>query len=278
MLFLQSNTTDPYINAATEQWLQEQTALPPVFFLYRNSPSIIVGKYQNVYAEVDVAQARKRGIPIVRRCSGGGTVYHDDGNFNLCFVEPFAGPADNLHDRYILPVLQALQRMGIPAHKQRSCDLAIDGKKISGSAQFLRAGRSLHHCTLLFDTDLATLRGLLRIDPSIRSKAVASVPSAVTNVQAYYQADRTAFEKHLVQALFPEGVTGLDLTAQQWQEIQCIADQRYRTWEWNFAMSPAFVAERDGNCVQVVRGVVTQSQQQQQIGMRYEDLFLEEKV
>ena len=77
MLFLRSSTTDAAVNLATEQWLQEQ-ALPPVFFLYQNAPAVIVGKYQNVYAETDPAALRRDhyNVNTTSRLNGGQREYY----------------------------------------------------------------------------------------------------------------------------------------------------------------------------------------------------------
>ena len=279
MLLLCSETLDPCFNLATEQWLQEQAGWPPVFFVYRNAPSIIVGKYQNVYAEADVPAAQRDGVPVVRRSSGGGTVYHDEGNFNLCFAEAVPAGEELSHDRYVLPVAQALRALGIPAEKSRSCDLTVEGRKCSGSAQCVRGGRTLHHCTLLFDTDLAALRRYLRADPALRGRAVASVPSEVADLRPYHPVGREQFLRELIAALFPQGVTALDLTAEQTAQIEALAQSRYRTWEWNYGASPAFTATaRDGATLRVTHGIVSESDRPQLIGLRYDEILRKEET
>ena len=91
--------------------------------------------------------------------SGGGTVYHDLGNINytmICDKSKFANGFINYED-FLVPVINALNRLGIPAGRERSCDIAINGRKISGSAQKVSGGRVLHHGTLLFDSNLSLL-------------------------------------------------------------------------------------------------------------------------
>ena len=273
MLFLRSSTTDAAVNLATEQWLQEQ-ALPPVFFLYQNAPAVIVGKYQNVYAETDPAALRRDHVPVFRRCSGGGAVYHDAGNFNLCFVETLPPGTDLSHDRYVQPLVQALRALGIPADKQRSCDIGVGGDKVSGSAQCVHAGRTLHHCTLLFDTDLAALERYLRGNGGLVSRAVASVRSPVTDLCRYYRGGREQFEADLLRALFPQGMQPLDLTAEQTEQIRRLAQEKYRTWAWNYAAGPAFTAATARGTVRVERGVVVDCGDPACLGRRYEDVIL----
>src|SRR5699024_10455546 len=89
MILWESPSTDPYFNLALEQTLFEGPGREAVCcMLWRNDRTIVVGKYQNVLQEVDLAYVRRNGIRVARRLSGGGAVYHDLGNVNFTFVAP----------------------------------------------------------------------------------------------------------------------------------------------------------------------------------------------
>ena len=133
MIQIETTSHDPFFNQAFEDYVFRTYREGDVLLLWRNRPAVVVGCYQNICREVHVRALLDRGIPVVRRMSGGGTVYHDLGNLNYTLISDQTGPLD--YDRCLEPVIRALNALGIPAQKNRTCDIAVDGKKISGSAQ-----------------------------------------------------------------------------------------------------------------------------------------------
>ena len=78
-----SPTNDAAFHLALEEiFLKEGEG--DLIFLYINSPCVVIGKHQNAYAETNSAWCDQNGIPVFRRLSGGGTVFHDEGNINFC--------------------------------------------------------------------------------------------------------------------------------------------------------------------------------------------------
>ena len=80
---LQSN--DPFFNLAIEEYLLKNSQ-EEYLILYINSPSVIIGKHQTGHREVNTRFVTENNIPVIRRISGGGTVYHDAGNLNFSFI------------------------------------------------------------------------------------------------------------------------------------------------------------------------------------------------
>jgi lipoate-protein ligase A len=152
-----------------------------VLFLYINCPSVIVGRNQQIEAEVDIDYCRRENIEIVKRISGGGAVYHDFGNINYAFIAR-RGATPALDRDFLAPVLAALQSAGVEATVGARRDLWVGDRKISGTASFVTADRILFHGTLLHRTDLARLARALHGDPSKRGKHIASVPAKVMNL------------------------------------------------------------------------------------------------
>ena len=183
MKFLILKTKSPYINLAIEQYMFEKTQ-DDVFILWQNEPSVIIGKNQNVNCEIDFDFVRERKIHIARRITGGGAVYHDLGNLNYSFIS--SAGKDGIDFAYFTkPIIDALFALGVNAILTGRNDIEVDGKKISGNAQYTKNGRTLHHGTLLFDTDLSVLSSALRVDEEkIRSKAIKSTRSRVTNLKS----------------------------------------------------------------------------------------------
>jgi lipoate-protein ligase A len=166
----------PAFNLALEQVLLAH-APGPAFLLWRNAPAVILGRNQNPAAEVDWTEARRLGVPVFRRRSGGGAVYHDLGTVNFSFILPAR-----------FPVAEALERMvgilGLPAAVTERNDVLAEGRKIAGTAQYHSGAWRLFHGCLLYDTDLARLARLLRPHPGkLRRHGVASVRARVANLR-----------------------------------------------------------------------------------------------
>ena len=183
MKYLRLATTNPYYNLAVEEYMLRH-ADDEVFMLWQNEPSVIIGKNQNAYAEVDTALAKERGIHIARRITGGGAVYHDLGNINYTFISP-NGAAKPLDFEYFTrPIRSALAELGVESTLGGRNDLECGGRKFSGNAQHAEGGRILHHGTLLFDTNPAVMSAVLRVDrEKLEHKGVKSVAARVVNLK-----------------------------------------------------------------------------------------------
>lgn len=239
------DTTDPALNLATEEWLLRHAACD-VFMLWRNAPAVIVGRNQNTRAQIDEAFVRERGIPVVRRLSGGGAVFHDLGNVNFTFISLGGGAMD--FKGFTAPILAAVADLGVPCAFEGRNDLTIEGKKFSGNAQHVWRDRVLHHGTLLFDADVSHLAGALRVDPEkYRDKAVKSVAKRVTNIASHLPKPMavTAFMDHVMGHVCPgAGRDSLALAPHEAVGAAGLAASRYRSDAWNFGASPAYALSR----------------------------------
>ena len=84
-LLIIAETDDVYFNLATEEYLLHNFD-QDIVFLYINSDAVVLGKHQNAFNECRITKCRENGVAVARRLSGGGTVYHGDGNINFCFI------------------------------------------------------------------------------------------------------------------------------------------------------------------------------------------------
>ena len=166
-------------NLALEQQLLRGTE--DVVLLYINSPSVVVGRNQTIEAEVDMEYCQAHNIAVVRRKSGGGAVYHDEGNLNYAII--CNGGERPLDRDYTAPV--------------------VGGAKVSGSACMVHRGRVLFHGTLLFDADLTALEAALRGDESRRGRGIKSVRNTVANLKPMLSdvADIEGFMERLCSAM-----------------------------------------------------------------------------
>ena len=249
--YINLTTTDPAFNLAAEQFVFEN--LPKdrnYFILWQNDNAVIIGKYQNTLAEINLPYVEQNNIRVIRRLSGGGAVYHDLGNLNYSFISD-AGSSESLNLRlFCEPVVRALAELGVRAEINGRNDMTVDGKKFSGNAQYIRGGRVLHHGTILFNSDLSVIGEALHVDRSkITAKGIPSVRSRVTNLLPYFPEGttlsdfRTALLSHLLaeepgeEYVFSEK----DLSA-----IRRLQDERYNRWEWNYGRSPACTLKKSG--------------------------------
>lgn len=177
--------TDPALNAAIEEYLYlHRRDLGRVYMLWVNEPSVFMGRYQSREAEVDMDYMRAQGIRLMRRISGGGTVYHDAGNLNFTVIDSAEqGQAFDLK-RYPEPIVRLCKRHGLPLVISPRGDLRLtDGRKVGGSAQAARSGRMLYHLSLLISADLTALDRVLASPEELRHLSrVQSVRSVVANL------------------------------------------------------------------------------------------------
>ncbi len=267
---LLSITNNPAFNLATEDFLLRHTN-KDVFFLYTNSPSIIVGKHQNTLGEINYRFVNEKGIPVFRRLSGGGTVYHDTFNLNFCFIQ--TGKKGELvnFERYSEPILMALKELGINATFGKRHDILIDGKKVSGNASHVYKSRVMHHGTLLYNSDLSILNNALKTNPLlIKDKAVKSVRSEVTNIADHLSMvlPFEAFVKFIFNYLisYYKDSKIIILSNDNSKQIKALSEEKYNTWQWNYGYSPNYELNkriklsngtRIQNRLKVEKGIIT---------------------
>lgn len=182
MKYIRLNTTDPYYNLAVEEYLFGN-AEDDVFMLWQNAPSVIVGKNQNIYAEVDLDYAKENGINVCRRITGGGAVYHDLGNLNYTFISSRGDKKALDFEFFTRPVRYAIAKLGVECEIGSRNDIECCGGKFSGNAQHFEGGRILHHGTLLFESDFSVMEAVLKVDKEkLAYRAVKSCRSRVVNL------------------------------------------------------------------------------------------------
>lgn len=181
-------------NLALEQHLFHNEGLKiPTLLLYRNGPTIVIGKHQNPWKECHLDRIRKEGVVLARRKSGGGAVYQDLGNMCFGFLTPIfeqsTAPLDARKTNNEI-LIRALKRCRIDANVSGRNDLETQGRKFSGSAYELDLGgkhtikKALHHGTLLLDVNFGDLEKFLNPSrPKLKSKGVESVTARVINLK-----------------------------------------------------------------------------------------------
>jgi lipoate---protein ligase len=247
MIFVDNeNTQDPRLNLAIEEYLLRNINLTEdILLLYTNEPSVIIGRNQNTLEEINHEYILNNGIHVVRRLSGGGAVYHDLGNLNYSFITGSGKENFNNFKKFTAPVIRALVDLGVNAELGGRNDILIDGRKISGNAQYLTGTRMVSHGTLLYNSDLSQVAEALQVKMSkIISKGIKSYRSRVVNIVEYLNQpmEMKDFRLHLLNSIMGNSMptNAYHLSDTDWCEIWKLAENRYNTWEWNFGRSPAF--------------------------------------
>ena len=236
-----SNSNDPLVNLSIEHFLlQSSHADSTVFFLYANRPCVVIGRNQNPWLETNLHSLTDRsschdfelpqvgkkvlGVDLVRRRSGGGTVFHDYGNLNYSVICP---TPEFSRDRYAEMIVKAIRPDNPRARVNERHDIILDqGEplprhrrpsetdwhassfeprsflKVSGSAYKLTRNRSLHHGTCLVNSpNIGDISKYLRspAGPFIKARGVDSVRSPVGNV--YPRGSQDAVQRFQVSAV-----------------------------------------------------------------------------
>lgn len=245
MLCINHTYRDAWFNLAAEEYLLKNFS-EDIFMLWQNEPSVIIGKHQNVWDEVNIDFVKENEIKVVRRFSGGGAVYHDPGNLNLTFIENGSRLST---DKFTRQIIDFLKSEGTHVIADKRQGLVIDGLKISGSAQCIHKNRIMHHATLLFCSNLDYLTTALQSHPEEKSKRpfssrpvyVKSVRSPVTNISDHLPVPVSIdkFKQSLMNYFCTPGgdhcsyrFTENDLNA-----IRQLRESKYMTESWNYTGS-----------------------------------------
>lgn len=245
MLIIDSPSNNAYFNIALEEFLLYKYPTEDIFLLYVNAPSIIVGKFQNTLAEINLDYVKENNIKVVRRMSGGGTVYHDLGNLNFSFHTLLEGNDFMDFSQFTAPVLKLLNDRNVPAKLEGRNDLLIEDKKFSGNAKLAKNGKMIQHGTILFNSDMSILDEVLKINPlKYIDKAIKSNRSRVINLIDYLPSDMSTedLKKILINEIVNANTNSIlyELNTEDLKEVEGLIKEKYETWDWNFGFSPNY--------------------------------------
>ena len=241
----ESNSFDPYLNLATEQYLMETVEEDAcILFLWQNQNTVVIGKNQNAWKECRTTLLNEEGGVLARRLSGGGAVFHDLGNLNFTFLMP---QAEYDLDRQFAVIAEAVSLLGLQAERSGRNDVLAEGRKFSGNAFYKNGAQAYHHGTLLVNVDMDKLgRYLNPSKAKLQAKGVDSVRSRVVNL--------TELNPHITIASMKEAMAKAFVQVYD-KPLSVITDrdfdrdaiealrQRNASWEWNFGQKLPFSAE-----------------------------------
>jgi len=191
-LALVSLSKNIFFNLALENYLAETTNLKnrSILLLWTSEPCIVFGRHQNPWLESNVKQSRLASIRLARRYSGGGCVYHDEGNLNISFITDRLKYNREHNLNLIKRTLESLELKDVEFQISPRHDIYIKAEnemfKISGTASRLAQKFAYHHCTLLFDLNLNNMKMLKsNLIENIITKATPSVRSKCINLKKF---------------------------------------------------------------------------------------------
>ena len=241
------NSRDITFNLALEEYVVRN--LDPddegYLLLYENEPAVVMGKHQNPLLETNQDFIDEYGISVSRRISGGGTVYHDEKNLNFSYITKFDNRKIHNFAEFTRPITAFLEKIGIESSLDDRSNILVKGLKISGNAQFSNTKHMISHGTLLLDWNLEMLRGTLKVENPgiIKTHAVRSIPSSVTNIAEHLSMDMKYEE-------FKEGVKNeilsgrnegmVELSEEEIEKVKTLANEKYLNWDWVYGRTPPF--------------------------------------
>ena len=247
MLLIENPSTDPAYNHALEEYLLRNVR-EDVFMVWQNVPTILIGRNQDARCEYDADYAEEKGIRVVRRLSGGGTIYCDLKNLQYTLIAPFRDEGENPFLKFAAPVVDALRQLGIDAEFTGRNDITVEGKKVSGNAQFRFENRVLHHGTLLFDVDREAISKALRPNPiKLVNKQIQSVASRIGTLSEYVRMDVRAFMEYLKGHFMKHyGIRETYvLREDELREVLWIKRERFDSPSWNLGVRYRFTHSYD---------------------------------
>lgn len=273
-----SKNKDPYLNQAMEACLfYEYKNYDEILFLYVNNPSVIIGRNQNPWQEIQIRNAVEKDVKVLRRLSGGGTVYHDHENLNFSFI--YKKNKRSIKENFKV-ITDAIKTYDIDLRVTERNDLFYKDKKVSGNAFYNRGSTSMHHGTILIDVKTDHLWQILNFNHEhYFSKSVDSVKSPIVNLK---HINKTLSIESVIEAIVKtyaceETLRDVELVQLHTEKITKWY-QKYSEWQWIFGETPKFNFKKDQNNFTVDKGKIIDIDGNAKHNWMKNQMFSEEEV
>jgi len=245
ILYYNDSTKAAFWFAAEDYVMRSLRPKEPVLMLWSTEDTVMVGANQVIETECDVDYTQTEGIEVIRRSSGGGAIFTDEGTLQVTVILPYEdhGPKSFARKWIVEPVIAALASCGVSAYAKGRNDIVIDDNKVSGVAQYISNGYICSHCSLLLQTDLKKLAKSLTTDRAkFTTKAVPSKGSRVANIIDYIPGkDIQSFFSALAKSYGrKEDIENRTFDDDEIDQIETIMWDKYLDPGWLFGREPAF--------------------------------------
>ncbi|OCF35398.1 lipoate-protein ligase A [Kwoniella heveanensis BCC8398] len=266
-----SESHDPWFNLSYEDWLMRNTPNnQPVLFLYRNFPCVVIGRNQNPWKETTPHKLREASIPLVRRRSGGGTVYHDMGNTNFSIILPrLLFTRSHGAELVAAAIRDRLGIEGCTVNDRNDVVIREHGKEYKMSSAYkIIQHRAYHHGTMLISSSLTELgKSLKSSSPNMETKGIPSHRSAVTTLNHHLPSSaKQIHHDHFVKAVTAQfekiysdpskGAGSGSGKKMETREVHpdWVKDEKVwksvkelKSWEWQYGQTPEFSNQLQGD-------------------------------
>ncbi|MEB2320835.1 MAG: biotin/lipoate A/B protein ligase family protein [Pseudomonadota bacterium] len=240
---IHTRAQSPTMHMALDEVITDEVGAgrrPPTLRVWEwASPAVIIGRFQSLKNEVDAEAARRHGIEVVRRITGGGAMFVEPGN---TITYSLSAP-DSLVKGMSFPeayafmdswVLEALRALGIEARYQPLNDIVSDAGKIGGAAQARRRNAVLHHVTMSYDIDADKMLQVLRIGrEKLSDKAVQSAAKRVDPLRSQTGLAREAIIARMVETFRANhGLAEDVIRPAEMARAEALVEEKFGTEGW----------------------------------------------
>jgi len=250
MLTIISEKTDPLYNLALEEYVLKQLTIDDDFLLvWQSTNSVIIGRNQNPYKDVNNPFVKESNIPVLRRISSGAAVFHDLGTLNFSFITRNVKDNYNNYPVFLDPVVEVLKELGINAHIKNISDIYIDGFKISENSQSFHKNKVVHHGTIFFNVNLELMEKCLSTPMKTDTNPIKSIIETFANIKPRLKKSltmeqfKTKVHDYLIGGLTDDKIYKLDYIDQT--RVTSLIREKYKSWDWNYGESPEFIVKKE---------------------------------
>ncbi|KNG79077.1 lipoate--protein ligase [Mycoplasma sp. HU2014] len=244
---------------AIQIWATQNLKLDDtIVFPAISAPHIQMGYFQNPEVEVNFKYLKEHNLQIVRRNTGGGTIYIDSNAVNVCYLIPYKDHKKILgnFDEFYKPTIKILKEMGaVNITQSGKNDLTIDGRKVSGAAMMLLDDVIYAGNSLLYRVDYDAMVEVLNPNrKKIEAKGIKSIRQRVAALSEYLSdeynnLDIFEFKDEFLKKLFNvddlSKVQRYIINEEEWKQIDELVNTKYKNWDWNYGLSPRYEYNRD---------------------------------
>ena len=241
---IDAKPVSPAMHLALDDVLAREVAsglrAPTLRFWTWDRPAVIMGAFQSLQNEVDMEAAERHGVEVVRRVTGGGAMFVEEGTaitYSLYAPAELVADMDFAQSYSFLDgwVLKALNGIGIDAFYKPLNDITSPKGKIGGAAQKRYQGKTvLHHVTMAYDMDATKMMQVLRIGrEKLSDKGTASAAKRVDPVRSQTGMEREAVVEHMKETFMSlNGGRIGDITEAEYRAAEILAKEKFTSKEW----------------------------------------------